>query len=158
MSHVIRIPSNIYSRLEQHAKGFDTPANIIEKLLNYYEGVNEEVPKQLQETLLSKRLFNNKEIQQKISQIAQIIPEHELEKLCNRTKSKEIFNIDEPLFIKCSKNISGVSKRDAVKDKHGISRWTWKFEFERNNFIYAITTQWYSRHDVKVREWLNEHQ
>ena len=41
MSHVIRIPSEIYSRLEQHAKGFDTPANVIEKLLNYYEGVSE---------------------------------------------------------------------------------------------------------------------
>ena len=40
MSQVIRIPSNVYSRLERHAQGFDTPANVIEKLLNHYEGVN----------------------------------------------------------------------------------------------------------------------
>lgn len=39
MSQVIRVPADIYSRLEQHATGFDTPANVIEKLLNHYEGV-----------------------------------------------------------------------------------------------------------------------
>ncbi|MCW7551092.1 hypothetical protein NX722_00125 [Endozoicomonas gorgoniicola] len=39
MSHVIRIPAKIYNRLEQHAQGFDTPANVIEKLLNHYEGL-----------------------------------------------------------------------------------------------------------------------
>ena len=38
MSHVIRIPTNIYNRLEKHAQGFDTPANVIERLLNSYEG------------------------------------------------------------------------------------------------------------------------
>lgn len=41
MSQVIRVPTDIYSRLEQHAKGFDTPANVIEKLLNHYEGVEQ---------------------------------------------------------------------------------------------------------------------
>ncbi len=38
MSQVIRIPSDVYARLEQHAEGFDTPANVIERLLNHYEG------------------------------------------------------------------------------------------------------------------------
>lgn len=38
MSHVIRIPVEIYARLEKHAQGFDTPANVIEKLLDHYEG------------------------------------------------------------------------------------------------------------------------
>lgn len=42
MSHVIRVPSNVFSRLESHASGFDTPVKVIERLLNYYEGVNEE--------------------------------------------------------------------------------------------------------------------
>ena len=37
MSQVIRIPESIYKRLESHAKGFDTPANVIERLLNFYE-------------------------------------------------------------------------------------------------------------------------
>jgi hypothetical protein len=45
MSQVIRIPSDIYSRLEQHAQGFDTPANVIENLLNHFEGVTQKPPK-----------------------------------------------------------------------------------------------------------------
>ena len=37
MSQVIRIPETLYQRLENHAHGFDTPANVIEKILNFYE-------------------------------------------------------------------------------------------------------------------------
>ena len=37
MSQVIRIPEALYQRLENHAQGFDTPANVIEKILNFYE-------------------------------------------------------------------------------------------------------------------------
>lgn len=37
MSQVVRIPANIYTRLASHAKGFDTPINVIERLLNHYE-------------------------------------------------------------------------------------------------------------------------
>ena len=40
MSQVIRVPAGVYKRLEKHAQGFDTPANVIEKLLNHYEGVD----------------------------------------------------------------------------------------------------------------------
>lgn len=42
MSPVVRLPSDVYTRLECHASGFDTPANVIEKLLNHYEGVSPE--------------------------------------------------------------------------------------------------------------------
>ncbi len=37
MSQVIRIPQHIYSRLEKLAEGFDTPANVIDRLLDHYE-------------------------------------------------------------------------------------------------------------------------
>jgi hypothetical protein len=37
MSQVIRIPETLYKRLENFAQGFDTPANVIERILNYYE-------------------------------------------------------------------------------------------------------------------------
>ena len=158
MSQVIRIPSKIYFRLTQHAVGFDTPANVIEKLLNHYEGVGQESAAITPNiTSMTERLFSNKEIEDKISQVARTISEDELEQLCDKRASKELFNIDVPLFIKCSKNLSEASKRNAVKDEQGISRWTWKFEFERNNFLYAITTQWYPRHDIKVKEWLHKH-
>lgn len=37
MSQVIRIPGTIYNRLAAHVQGFDTPANVIERLLDFYE-------------------------------------------------------------------------------------------------------------------------
>ncbi len=37
MSPVIRVTDAIFSRLEKHAVGFDTPANVINKLLDAYE-------------------------------------------------------------------------------------------------------------------------
>jgi hypothetical protein len=40
MSQVIKIPSELYRRLESHTVGFDTPANVIERILDAYEGVS----------------------------------------------------------------------------------------------------------------------
>lgn len=37
MSQAIRIPINLFHRLSLHAEGFDTPANVIERMLNFYE-------------------------------------------------------------------------------------------------------------------------
>jgi len=37
MSQVIRISESIYERLESMAKGFDTPGNVIERLIEFYE-------------------------------------------------------------------------------------------------------------------------
>ena len=39
MSQVIRVSDNLYKRLEAHASGFDTPSNVVEAILNAYEGV-----------------------------------------------------------------------------------------------------------------------
>jgi hypothetical protein len=36
---VIRISDELYSRLESYVEGFDTPASVIERILNDYEGV-----------------------------------------------------------------------------------------------------------------------
>jgi hypothetical protein len=35
---VLRIPPHLYKRLEAHAEGFDTPAQVIERILNAFEG------------------------------------------------------------------------------------------------------------------------
>ena len=37
MSQVIRIPDHVFKRLETYAKGFDTPGNVIERMLDFYE-------------------------------------------------------------------------------------------------------------------------
>ena len=37
----IKIPFEIFERLEKHSKGFgDTPVNVIERLLNFIEGIS----------------------------------------------------------------------------------------------------------------------
>jgi hypothetical protein len=38
MSKVIRISNELHKRLERYAVGFDTPANVIERVLNQMEG------------------------------------------------------------------------------------------------------------------------
>lgn len=40
MSKVIRLPEKIYKRLERHSIGFETPVQVIEKSINYYESKN----------------------------------------------------------------------------------------------------------------------
>ena len=37
MNQTIEIPINLFHRLSSHAKGFDTPAIVIERLLNYFD-------------------------------------------------------------------------------------------------------------------------
>jgi len=37
MSKVIRVPESLYKQLEALAVGFDTPAGVIERLINFYE-------------------------------------------------------------------------------------------------------------------------
>lgn len=37
MSQVIRITDELYERLKSQAEGFDTPASVVEKILNSYE-------------------------------------------------------------------------------------------------------------------------
>jgi hypothetical protein len=37
MEQQITMTSALFNRLESHAKGFDTPTNVIERLLDYYE-------------------------------------------------------------------------------------------------------------------------
>ncbi len=39
MSQVIRISDDLYKRLEAYASGFDTPARVIETILDKFEGV-----------------------------------------------------------------------------------------------------------------------
>ena len=40
MSQVIRLPQHIYQRLAKHRIGFDTPVDVIERLLDQVEGVD----------------------------------------------------------------------------------------------------------------------
>ena len=104
------------------------------------------------------RLYSNQEIQRRISSAAKRLTSNELEKLCDLQHSKEIFNIDFPLFVQVSKSITEESKRNAVKDSKGVNRWTWKYEFEKAGFLFAISTQWYEKNDIYVKQWLSKNE
>ena len=163
MCPVIKISTETYSRLEKHAIGFDSPSNVLDRILNHYEGVESppevkasEVETESKSPGRKMRLYTNKEIQQKISKAAQHLPPGELESLCHKAKSKKVFGISFPLFIKLPATANQMSKRAAVKTEDEVSRWTWKYEFERDGYIYAVCTQWYPKNDALVQDWLEQ--
>lgn len=95
------------------------------------------------EKMSSDRLYSNKEIQEKVSKILPKLPTAELEKFCQKEYSKSIFDLNFPLLLKVPAHFTLMDKRDAVKDHSGLNRWTWKYEYERDGFMYALSTQWY---------------
>ncbi len=158
MCPVIRVTDELYQRLERHAVGFDSPSKVIERLLDEVEGV-ETPPSEStgsSHTSTSSRLFTNKEIQQRIVEIARELPAQELEALCDSAVSKELFGISFPLFVRVSDKSNQATKRKAVKTPDGINRWTWKYEFSKDGYVYAICTQWYPKQDLYVKAWLDE--
>lgn len=46
MSQVIRISENLYQRLSTYAKGFETPSQVIENMVNFYENKNNIKPQE----------------------------------------------------------------------------------------------------------------
>ena len=163
MCPVVKISTETYSRLEKHAVGFDSPSNVIDKILDHYEGTDPTPGVTASEPAIGfniserrKRLYTNKEIQQKISAVARHLPLSALESLCHKPESKEVFDINFPLFVKLPATANQASKRAAVKTDDEVSRWTWKYEFERDGYVYAICTQWYPKSDALVRDWLKQ--
>ena len=165
MTPTIEITEEVYSRLEKHVVGFDNPSNVISRLLDSFE--KNKYPPEISKSTPSYeattrnnggRIFSNKQIQQRISSVAESIADHELEQLCNESTSKGLFGISFPLFVKVPSTENQATKKQAVKSSDGVNRWTWKFEFVRNGFSYAICTQWYPKNDHFVQQWLNAHQ
>lgn len=165
MSPVIRVSDEVYARLEQHAVGFDNPSNVVERLLDFYdkkfsqpEDLTADGVNGLSSSMTTKRVFTNKEIQQRISAAARKLPTQELEQLCDERLSKKLFGISFPLFVRIPSKANQAMKRAAVKSSDGVSRWTWKFGFEKGEYAYAICTQWYAKNDPLVQKWLQAHE
>lgn len=136
----------------------DSAKDVAEKIhlleMEHFPNVVDDLLKsQNPKTKIQNRLFSNREIQQRIYDRLKNLPESELLKYCDKNYSKEIFDIDFPLLIKASKHLTKVEKRDLVKNQN-VNRWTWKYEIEKNKFNYALSTQWYARHDEFVQNWL----
>lgn len=105
----------------------------------------------------SERLYTNTEIQEKITEVAKDLEMDELKKLCEKEYSKKTFNRKNrfPVFTRISENSSIEERRLARKDDKGYNRWTDKYQFKRNGYIYYVSTQWYDYNDEYVKRWLN---
>ena len=57
MCPTIKLSDELYSRLEKHAEGFDTPVEVITRILDNYEGVKYIPPQKSQKKDLTKYLF-----------------------------------------------------------------------------------------------------
>jgi hypothetical protein len=105
----------------------------------------------------SNRLYSNTAIQIKISNVLKSFDQIELDKFCNRAYSKEIFDLDFCLLVKVMKNYSKEKTNEIIK-LDNVNRWTLKYPIEKNNCIYAISTQWYPHNDQFVKNWLKENE
>lgn len=159
MCPVIRINDDVYARLEKYAVGFDNPSNVIERILDQYESslnsgeISPIAPTETPQKSSSDRMFSNSEIQKKVSAVAARLKTSALEQLCEKKESKRLFGLSFPLFVRVPAHTSKEEKKIAVKD-NGVNRWTWKYEFEKDGYIYAICTQWFASHDELVLRWL----
>jgi hypothetical protein len=106
---------------------------------------------------MSKRIYTNRYIQEELANILKGFSEIELDKFCDANYSKTIFDNNYPLLVRVPSNYTHSDKMNAIKDHNGINRWTWKFEFQKNGFSYAISTQWYDRNDEYVKRWLRKY-
>ena len=105
---------------------------------------------------MNKRLYSTEEIQEKISNVAKELPTADLDKLCKKDYSKSTFDISLPLLLRVPAHFTPTEKSEAVKDAKGIVRYTWDYEFDRDDFLYAVSTQWYARNDEYVQRWLHQ--
>ena len=101
------------------------------------------------------RIYSNTEIQIKLSEKLKNFQTNELEKFFNKDYCKEVFKINFPLLLKTKSNTPKERKKEMVKE-NGINRWTWKYEFEKDNYCYGICTQWFEWNDEFVKSWLNK--
>lgn len=110
------------------------------------------------ESIETKRQYTNAEIQQRIAAVAEKLPNEQLELFLNGEYSNEVFHLTFPLFIRIEEDATNEDKKDLVKDHTNVNRWSWKYKFSRAGYVYAITTQWYPRHDEYVKKWLQDNE
>lgn len=181
MKRTIDVTEPVYARLEGLAKGFDTPSDVITRLLDSYDDVRvsksmfsgvSESKSMTNESVTNRTLVNslqeakapqlegslkNSEIQMRISLALARKSQEEVDLFCDKQYSKSVFGLNFPLLVRLPTSSDYQTRRDAVKEK-GVSRWTWKFSFTNGDFVYAICTQWFRSHDDAVRKWLMENE
>ena len=128
MSEVIRISEPTYKRLESLARGFDTPGNVIDQLLDFYE--------RHQENILLPEVRKPRG-ENRITRVPGAIPREEyripilealVEKEC-KAKQKEVFDIIERKIGETFNDL------DIAILKSGSKRWQKNAAFERLSMV-----------------------
>ncbi len=103
-----------------------------------------------------KRPFTNNEIEKRLKSACELLSLETLEKMTTKEYSKKVFNLNFPLLKKVSIKSSLEERKKSVKDHLGHNRWTLKYTFERDGFLYIICSQWYPQQDSYVQKWFLE--
>lgn len=125
MSQVIRIPSNIYKRLESYAIGFDTPAGVIERLLDFYE-LHVKKGAEPMETVIQKNNYDTS-----FSESSTETRSHRLEPLVYNSYAGGRFTRDlreDTYTITSPQGVSKTFKLPQISDKEGIRKLTHEVE------------------------------
>ncbi len=123
MKRTIEIAEPVYARLASHAKGFDTPSDVIARLLDSFESTEtsvriaiDEKGEQLIGVKPRERLsvsagpttresntgepLDNAQIQVRISRVLMRMSTEDIEQFCSKDYSKQVFGINFPLLVK----------------------------------------------------------
>ena len=121
MSQVIRIPIEIYKRLESHVKGFDTPGGVIERLLDYYER-NHHTDKSIPSNLVANESsFQKSSAKSSFSARRKVYAIHATDRF-QRDLENDLYTITSP------KGVSKSFKLPSVDDKRAIRELTHSVE------------------------------
>ena len=128
MSQVIRIPKDVYKKLESYAIGFDTPAGVIERLLYFYEANINKEGKPVGTNISNESCKTSFEQSRPVSRISNI------ETKTYSTSARGRFTRDlrdETYTITSPQGESKTFKLPSVSDKRGIRELTHEVE----NFV-----------------------
>jgi hypothetical protein len=139
MCPVIEIPDELFARLESYAVGFDTPAAVIERLLNEHE--KNENNSSSNESVT----FLKPEFRAVSSEVASVVEQ----KL--RVNSKPFLSKNFPELLKYKRSASRMY--ESKEYKNALDNWWFNFTddvFESNEFIIFVGALDYENKDFRV--------
>ena len=125
MSQVIRISESLYRRLESHAKGFDTPSSVLERVLNFYESKHSNLPQSFEQKDERPGLKPIAHASSFISRPASCMPKT-YNAIAKGRFSRDLEN--DTYTITSPEGNSKTFKLPEVNDKQAIKELTWNVE------------------------------
>ena len=126
MSQVIRIPDHLYKRLESIAVGFDSPASVIERVLDFYETNHHKNGKSSEDEVLRTRFESRFNEQSSVKSSSELIGLKGYTSVAKGRFSRDLRN--ETYTITSPEGISRTFRLPDLNDKRGIRELTHEVE------------------------------